>query len=82
MECLPTGSGSTDIFLRRRFLFEKMRSSGYLRMKDKLDVIKKFVKIRTKCPKERTPELYKKNHCFFWILRKNGKNRTEHMIDF
>ncbi|KAG5867554.1 hypothetical protein JTB14_036909 [Gonioctena quinquepunctata] len=78
MECLPTGSGSTDIFLRRRFLFEKMQSSGYLRMKDKLDVIKTFVKIRTKCPKERTPELYKKVSLFFLDFKKKWQqsNRT------
>ncbi|KAG5875928.1 hypothetical protein JTB14_017496 [Gonioctena quinquepunctata] len=78
MECLPTGSGSTDIFLRRRFLFEKMQSSGHLRMKDKLNVIENFVKIRTKCPKEPTPELYKKMFLFFLDFKKKWQesNRT------
>ncbi|KAG5896072.1 hypothetical protein JTB14_006861 [Gonioctena quinquepunctata] len=55
-----------------------MQSSGYLRMKDKLDVIEKFVKIRTKCPKERTPELYKKTSLFFLDFKKKWQesNRT------
>ncbi|KAG5896929.1 hypothetical protein JTB14_028157 [Gonioctena quinquepunctata] len=55
-----------------------MQSSGYLRMKDKLDVIKKIVKIRTKCPKERTPELYKKISLVFLDSKQNWQesNRT------
>ncbi|KAG5864413.1 hypothetical protein JTB14_001500 [Gonioctena quinquepunctata] len=52
-----------------------MQSSGYLRMKD---VIEKFVKICTKCPKERTPELYQKISLFFLDFKKKWQesNRT------
>lgn len=53
------GSGSTDIFLTRKFLYQKLNESGQSKLDDQVLFLKKYLEKRTNCPESKKSELHK-----------------------
>lgn len=63
MEC-------TDIFLTRKFLYDKLNESGESKLEDQVIFLKKYLEKRTNSPKSKIPDLYKKISYFTFDLKK------------
>lgn len=63
------GSGSNELFISRRDLFNLMRSSEREKFEDQCTFLKEHLKIRTRCPEDELNELYRKISHFTFRLK-------------